>query len=64
MPDTACVPSASVSTYRVPLAERLSEHRRMTVALAKISIPPRDEGEWDAFGIEPLGYRIHRFAIS
>jgi len=45
------------------LPEGLSEHRRITVRLAKISIPSRREGEWDAFGTQPLGYRVCRFAM-
>src|SRR6266567_275747 len=46
------------------LSEGLPEHRRITVGLAKISIPTRHEGEWDAFGTQPLGYPVHCFAMS
>jgi len=53
-------PQAPVE-FRLP--ERLSEHRRITVGLAKISIPSRHEGEWDAFGTQPLGYRVCCFAM-
>ncbi len=47
--------------FRLP--ERLPEHRRITIGLAEISIPSRREGEWDAFGTQPLGYRVYCFAM-
>src|SRR6266567_6730924 len=46
------------------LSERLSEHRHVAVRFAEILLRPRNKHEWNALGIEPLGYWEHRFAVS
>jgi hypothetical protein len=47
--------------FRLP--ERFSEDWRIPVTFTQASFPSRDEGERDALGIEPLGYRVYRFAV-
>jgi hypothetical protein len=47
--------------FRLP--ERFSQDWRIPVRLPQASIPSRDEGEWDAPGIEPLGNGVYCFAM-
>src|SRR6266516_3158188 len=51
------------ATIEFRLPERFSKDWRIPVTLPQPPIPSRDEGEWDALGIEPLGDGVCCFAM-